>query len=329
MIITDRIYGEFKVDGILEEIIRSKPVQRLKGIHQGGASYLVNPKWNVTRYEHSIGVMLLIKKLGGSLEEQIAGLLHDISHTAFSHVIDFVIENDEEDYHEKIVKTVIEGSDIPNILNKYGYDYKEIVLDDSAWSILEQPAPNLCADRVDYTLRDMSAYGQISPLEVRLFLENLSVNDGKMILHNIEAAEWFTETFYKEVIDFFMHPLNIYGYDLLVKALKAALMKQVINLDDLLRTDDEVMDILRSSKDQEILSIIRKIHPEVIVKEDPCSWDLHRKTKIRNIDPAVLHEGILSNSSVLSQSVRETGKKILKKAAEGSFVRIVSDEKRE
>jgi HD superfamily phosphohydrolase len=326
MIITDRIYGKFQVDVILEEIIKSKPMQRLKGIHQGGASYLVNPKWNVTRYEHSIGVMLLIKKLGGSLEEQIAGLLHDISHTVFSHVIDFVNENDEEDYHEKIVKTVIEGSDIPYILNKYGYDYKEIVLDDSAWTILEQKAPNLCADRVDYTLRDMSAYGQISQLDVSLFLENLSVKDGKMILHNIEAAEWFTETYYKEVIDFFMHPLNIYGYDLLAKALKIAIMKQVINLDDLLRTDDEVMDILRFSEDQEIVSIIRKIHPGVIVKEDSCSWDLHRKTKIRIIDPAVLHEGTLSKSSVLSQNVRAIGEKILKKAAEGSFVRIVSDE---
>jgi HD superfamily phosphohydrolase len=202
MIIIDRIYGEFKVDGILEEIIRSKPVQRLKGIHQGGASYLVNPNWNVTRYEHSIGVMLLIKKLGGSLEEQIAGLLHDISHTAFSHVIDFVIENDEEDYHEKIVKTVIEGSDIPNILNKYGYDYKEIVLDDSAWSILEQPAPNLCADRVDYTLRDMSAYGQISPQEVRQFLENLTVNDGKMFFITLKQQNGLQKPITKKSLIF-------------------------------------------------------------------------------------------------------------------------------
>ena len=37
--------------------------------------------------------MLLIKKLGGSVEEQIAGLLHDVSHTAFSHVIDYVFDN--------------------------------------------------------------------------------------------------------------------------------------------------------------------------------------------------------------------------------------------
>ena len=102
MIVLDSIYGEHIVEGVLEELIVSKPVQRLKGIHQGGASYLVNEKWDVTRFDHSIGVMLLIKALGGSLEEQIAGLLHDVSYTAFSHVIDFVLDCKDEDYHEKI-----------------------------------------------------------------------------------------------------------------------------------------------------------------------------------------------------------------------------------
>ncbi|AIE78503.1 Deoxyguanosinetriphosphate triphosphohydrolase [Bacillus cereus] len=87
MIISDVLYREFEVDQIVEELIVSKSVQRLKGMHQNGASYLINGKWNVTRFDHSVGVMLLIKKLGGSVEEQIAGLLHDVSHTAFSHVM--------------------------------------------------------------------------------------------------------------------------------------------------------------------------------------------------------------------------------------------------
>lgn len=51
----------------------------------------MNKEWNVTRFDHSVGVMLLVKKLGGSVEEQIAGLLHDVSHTAFSHVVDYVL----------------------------------------------------------------------------------------------------------------------------------------------------------------------------------------------------------------------------------------------
>lgn len=74
MVISDVIYGEFKVDQVVEELMLSKPVQRLKGIHQAGASYLMSEKWNVTRFAHSVGVMLLVKKLGGSVEEQIAAM---------------------------------------------------------------------------------------------------------------------------------------------------------------------------------------------------------------------------------------------------------------
>ena len=47
------------------------------------------------------------------------------------------------------------NSEIPNILKRYGYNYKDILMNEEKWTILERKAPRLCADRVDYTLRDM------------------------------------------------------------------------------------------------------------------------------------------------------------------------------
>lgn len=175
---------EHHIDGVLEELIKSAPVQRLKGIYQGGASFLVNSKWDVTRYEHSIGVMLLIKNLG-------AGLLHDVSHTAFSHVIDIVFENEAEDYHENSFQQVIIHSEIPGILKKHGYDTEEILSDDTRWTLLEQPTPELYADRIDYTLRDMYRYGHISLNEAQTVLNHLIMRNGRMFPDGIEAAEWF------------------------------------------------------------------------------------------------------------------------------------------
>lgn len=72
------------------------------------------------RYDHSVGVMLLIRMLGGTLEEQIAGLLHDVSHTAFSHVADYVFENRDEDYHEIIFRSVVESSEYLLFLKSIG-----------------------------------------------------------------------------------------------------------------------------------------------------------------------------------------------------------------
>ncbi|MGE7925908.1 HD domain-containing protein [Viridibacillus arvi] len=325
MVLSDDIYGEFEVDKVLEELILSKPVQRLKGVHQGGASYLVNEKWNVTRFDHSIGVMLLIRKLGGSVEEQIAGLLHDVSHTAFSHVVDFVFDNLVEDYHEKIYSSVIKGSEIPIILTKYEYNYKDILFNDSKWTLLEQSAPELCADKVDYTLRDMFKYGQISIEEVQDFLSNLIVIDGKMYLQNNEITEWFVKTYYKEVIDFFMDPLNIYGNDILAKTLKISLAKKLISLDDFLGEDEKVIYKIRSSKDNEVQGLLNQLHQNVHVIENRTHYDLHRKNKIRLIDPSIFCRNELVKASILSEKVRSMGNVANEKSIRGMYVKIISN----
>lgn len=325
MIISDVLYGEFEVDVVLEELILSKPMQRLKGIHQAGASYLMNEKWNVTRFDHSVGVMLLVKKLGGSVEEQIAGLLHDVSHTAFSHVIDYVFDNEDESYHEEIFSSVVKNSEIPAILAKHGYNYEDILLDDSKWTLLERSAPELCADRVDYTLRDMYTYGYISLEEVHSFLEDVIAVEGEMVLQSIEMAEWFTETYYKEVIDFFMKPMNIYGNDMLAKMLKVALHKRIIHADDFLLEDEELISKLQQCNDSEVHALLRKVHLNVKVKEARDDYDLYQKNKVRLIDPPLLREGEVVQSSVVSEKIKQMSEVAYEKAVRGMYVKVISN----
>ncbi|PEA10167.1 HD domain-containing protein [Bacillus cereus] len=325
MVISDVLYGEFEVDQVVEELMLSRPVQRLKGIHQNGASYLMNENWNVTRFDHSVGVMLLIKKLGGSVEEQIAGLLHDVSHTAFSHVIDYVFDNENESYHEEIFSSVVKNSEIPAILAKYGYNYEDILLDDSQWTLLERSAPELCADRVDYTLRDMYTYGYISFEEVQSFLADVIEADRKMVLQTIEVAEWFTETYYKEVIDFFMKPMNIYGNDMLAKTLKLALHKKVIHADDFLLEDEELISKLQLCNDPEVEALLGKVHPNVKVKKDRSDYDLYQKNKVRLIDPPLLRAGAVVPSSVVSERIKQMSEIAYEKAVRGMYVKVISN----
>ncbi|WP_089607281.1 HD domain-containing protein [Bacillus cereus] len=325
MIISDVLYGEFEVDQVVEELISSKSMQRLKGIHQGGASYLMNEKWNVMRFDHSVGVMLLVKKLGGSVEEQIASLLHDVSHAAFSHVIDYVFDNEDESYHEEIFSSVVKNSEIPAILAKYGYNYEDILLDDSKWTLLERSAPELCADRVDYTLRDMYTYGYISLEEVHRFLEDIIAVEGKMVLQNIQIAEWFTETYYKEVIDFLMKPINIYGNDMLAKTLKVALHKRIIHADDFLLEDEELISKLQQCNDPEVEALLSKIHPNIKVKEDRNDYDLHQKNKVRLIDPLLLREEEVIPASVVSENIRQMSDIAYEKAVRGMYVKVISN----
>lgn len=307
---------------MLGELVNSRPIQRLKGIRQGGASFLVNKEWNGTRYEHSVGVMLLCRLLGASLEEQIAGLLHDISHTAFSHVIDLVFEKENEDYHEEIFHEVVEKSEIPMILAKHGYDYQEVLGDDSRYNILERPLPQLCADRIDYTLRNRFKCGSCSFEEIQIFLNELTVVDKKLCLQTLQTAEWFVKMFYKEVIDFFLHPLNIYGYEMLANTLRIGFSENVISKNDLLKTDDELLEKLQQTKNKEVQLALTKVFEQVELSEDENNYDFQRKLKKRLIDPFIYKCNQLLPASEVSEEISEMNRQASKKAERGVFIRI-------
>ncbi|WP_373601159.1 HD domain-containing protein [Paraclostridium bifermentans] len=321
--IKDCIYGEFEIDEVLVELINSNAVQRLKGIHQVGATYLIDPKLNVTRYEHSIGVMLLIRLLGGSLEEQIAGLLHDISHTAFSHVIDFALNNKNEDYHEMIYDEVISNSQIPKILKKYEYNYKDILDDETKWTILEKDAPKLCADRIDYTLRDMYRYGYTNKSEIDLFTNELYVVNGEIVVKSVDRAKWFLDLYYKEVVDFFMEPMNGYSYNKLSKAIKIAMENNELTMEDILKTDEEVMNILKNSNDNRILKLIDSLNSNVNLRINEEKYDIHIKGKVRLIDPSIyINDKVLALSEV-DADIKQVNENAMNKIKKGVYIEIL------
>src|SRR3954453_10752558 len=171
----DRVYGDVTIeDPRLLALIACPTFQRLRGIRQAGPSALAFPFKTVTRYEHSLGVHLLLRRLGADLREQVAGLLHDISHTAFSHAADFVFSSEEQNHHEQLKHEFLHREDIVAALAPLGFAPEEL-FDDSVYPLLERPIPWLCADRVDYFFRDGLACGVMLPEQVARILAHLEV----------------------------------------------------------------------------------------------------------------------------------------------------------
>lgn len=243
--ISNILYGNFEMPMVIDSLLKSRAVQRLQGIHQSGGIFLVNPRASHTRLDHSIGVMLLIKKLGGSEIEQIAGLLHDIAHTAFSHVGDYVMEDLTESYHEKVYAEILLKSDIPNVLHQYGYRTQEII--DGNFEILEQPSPNLCADRIDYTLRDALQYGLINREDAIHFIRYLSVKNNKIILEDESQAIWINQLSKKVNQEIYNHPEYVYANTQLAKIIKRGLAKGVLSHEDLFLNDILLLNKIRST----------------------------------------------------------------------------------
>ena len=72
----------------------------------------------------------MLKKYGAPLEEQIAGLIHDVSHSAFSHCIDYALEGGsekEQNHQDKLFDEFVRKTEIPGIIKKYGFDLEYIL----------------------------------------------------------------------------------------------------------------------------------------------------------------------------------------------------------
>jgi len=243
--VNDFLYGKVDLPEVFDDLLNTEVLKRLAGVHQSGAIYLVNPDICHSRLEHAIGVMILIKKLGGSELEQIAGLLHDISHTAFSHVGDYVFDNIDEDYHEKVFAEILYNSEIPDVLLKHGYNASQIIYGE--FNILEQPLPALCADRLDYTLRDSFYAGLISRQRILTFLNAVTLNDGKIAINAEEEVLWVNDVFKRLNDEVFNLPLYLFANGKMAQLIKDFLAKGILIEKDLFKTDTLLLNKIRSN----------------------------------------------------------------------------------
>lgn len=186
----DVVYGSISfTQPLILDLMQSDAMQRLQGVLQHGITAVLGITQPITRVEHSVGAMILVQSAGGSVCEQSAALLHDVSHTAFSHVADFVFGGPNS-YHEEKRREWIAQSDIPAVLSKHGIEWTDF-LDDEKFPLLEQPAPRLCADRLDYFLRDSLALGILTAAQAKQLYEGLVVAEGRFAVRNVDTARLF------------------------------------------------------------------------------------------------------------------------------------------
>lgn len=324
MLIHDRIYGAFDIlEPMLIELVHSQPVERLKRINQAGASKYLFPWKNVTRYEHSVGVMLLLRKFRATLTEQIAGLLHDIPHTAFSHVADFVFVNKDHEYHEQFHESMIANSEISHILKKY--EIPQTVAHPEKFGLLEHPIPDLCADRIDYTLRDhFSLYKDRESIESKLM--GLQVYKGEFVFANVYAAESFAKDYLELDQKVWANPKEVAIYELLAQAIRHALDTHILTTDDLFTDDETVLTILKQKGDPYIHKKLAFLTPKFRIEEATKDHHhLHVKTKRRHVDPKVVMKDKVKRLSEISPHFKKLLKKHLEYGISGWYVNVYAE----
>lgn len=296
----DPIYGLTAIDEpVLQDLIQSQAVQRLHGVLQHGITGLIGLTEPITRFEHSLGAMLIVRRLGGSLREQIAALLHDVSHTAFSHVIDHVLGSpNEQSYHDEMKEAYMAKTDLPQILAQHAYNWADFV-DEAAFLLLEQPAPRLCADRIDYFLRDCQGLGLATQADIDRAVAALLVADGRIALNDLDVARWFGDTYMQADDASWANFREVGLYELTAQAIRQGLAAGAIVQDDFWQTDDVLWQKLQAHDDAYLQELLALVSVETQFEWDKANPAFIVQTKLRAIDPDVWHEGGLRPLSSL------------------------------
>lgn len=285
LIYHDKIYGKVKITSpVILELINSSPMQRLKRIAQFGVPDEFYHKNSYSRFEHSLGVYIILKTLRASEEEQVAGLLHDISHTAFSHVIDYVLMENQikEDYQDKNHKDYILNPETSNILKKHKLDPSRI-LNHDIFPLLEKDIPQLCADRIDYALREF-------PLKTakRCFMGLNAISDN-IIFNNRDVAFLFAKNYINVSIRHWGSYEAAARYRLFANVLRSALKENIIDFTDFKKDDKYVVDKLKRCKNkkiQQILEVLRNKSLDKLPKRGSMAFK-----KFRHVDPLIYKNG--------------------------------------
>lgn len=311
----DIIFGAVLIDDPLAEEIINQPVfQRLKGIDQAGhPAYWKHFGLNLTtknynRFLHSVGAYLLLKRFGAPREEQIAGLLHDISHTAFSHCADYIFASGsgaKQDFQDKRHNVFITQSDIPKIIAKHGFNLERI-LDEKSIPLQEQALPDLCADRIEYSLRTAAVTGEASVDKIRGLLNKLKVTNNRWVFKDYESAKEFAQLFSQLNDRYYSSLGSAIMFQTVSDYIKHAIDQSYISTEDLNQTDQFVLDkIAKHLKDD---SQLNKLLDRVL-GSTKCKTDKANGVKIvcksRAVDPLCEYYGKIIRLSEIEPAWKE------------------------
>lgn len=324
----DTFYGSIEVEEpVLLELIDSPIFQRLKNIHQYGASYYTTHREEYNRYDHSIGVFTILRANNASIEEQIAGLLHDVSHTAFSHVGDWVFgkENEDKDYQNDIHHLFLEESGIGAILNKYNFSIEQVLPLEQLFPALENSLPNLCADRIDYNIQGAYYQKYITYEEALSIFKDLHLinnqwvsNDQNLMTKLTRFSLFMTETCWGSPAN---HIRSRYLADAILRAIDLGCMSYA---DFQYGTDQEIWDNLMLNQDptiQKKMQMIINLQDHYSLVDDPNEANYIVKSKFRGINPWVLSNSTYKRITEIDDQLAKEYETLKEKMNKGWFIK--------
>lgn len=173
MEIHDVVWGKEKIgdqpyDELLINLARTPLFRRVQAVEQ----LTLPPEFSTipntshfSRWQHLWGGVVFIRKMTRDDDRfsdrdkivlQLRALLSDIGQTAFSHLGDWIFQENGsgEDLHDQELRSLLEEFNVDTLIEEYGITLNEVVFPDKQ-DFVECDPPNICTDRLDYGLREI------------------------------------------------------------------------------------------------------------------------------------------------------------------------------
>lgn len=318
-LVFDLPYGTCKIDDkALEEVILSESYSRLKQMHQYGITaynYTFEP---YSRFDHCLGVYMILSQNGAPYHESISGLLHDASHTAFSHFGDFLFKSHGEDAWQDLNhNSFLEKAGLAELLRSHGFKLDDIYHKNKSFRALDQSLPHLCADRIDYNLQGSYRLGLLTQEEVKTLYQDLRYDHGTWSFSNQALALKLARNCIHMMETIWSSPINHASNYVLCSIIEEAIHKKIVTLDEVcLKPDTYILQKLENSNDNFIikgLNLIKSL-PELVIN----GTQFQVPYKCRAIDPAIrVGSEQVKPLSELSKEYKKEFMKAYKKSKKG------------
>ncbi len=227
-------------DRVIWDLIATKEFQRLRRIHQLGTTYLVFHGAEHSRFNHSLGVYEIVRRIiddsfsgrpqwndSERLVTLCAALLHDLGHGPFSHAFEKVFDLDHEYYTQQIL---LGDTEVNEVLRRVGEEFPRKVADVIGKTYPDKLVVSLIssqidADRMDYLQRDAYftgvSYGHFD-MERILRVMRPAEDQAVIKMSGMHAVEDYIMSRYQMYWQVYFHPVSRSAEVILVKILQRA-----------------------------------------------------------------------------------------------------------
>lgn len=287
---------------LLRELCAAPPMQRLRSVGMNcGCEYTAYPRFqrgrDYSRFDHSLGVGLIVWHFTGDPAQSAAGLLHDVATPVFAHVVDFLRGDylTQEATEDGTRETIAACPELQAVLSAHGLSTDDVA-DYHRYPVADNDSPRLSADRLEYTLGNALNYGFLTREQIAEIYGDLTVGTNEegaleLAFRRREPCLLFARTALR-CSRVYVSAEDRYAMQRLSELLAEACRLGVFTEADLSRTEPEIISLLLASPLRaawEAFCAMSAIHT-CASRPDDRSWRVIPAKK-RRIDPILQGQG--------------------------------------